>query len=996
MIHGSSGLEQRRMKERREEKLRQGLNTAFIDGNVVSEAGYRPQFLLNNYHEGRKVLSAIEEELSNCDRFDISVAFVTMGGITPLLERFQELEARGIPGRILTTDYLTFSEPGALDKLAGLNNIELRMYRSDEERGFHTKGYIFEKDNLYRIIIGSSNLTQKALTVNQEWNTRIVSTEEGEMAERITREFTALWESDSAFPYELVAEEYRLRFETIRKQREIAARREIPSLSAYRLEPNDMQVAFIENLKETVARGESKGLLISATGTGKTYASAFGIRDALMPKKKILFIVHRREILNQAKSSYENVFGDSRKMAMLSGRDKDFESIDQADCIFAMVNMMSRDEILRRFKRDEFSVICFDEVHHGTAPSYQRVMNYFTPDFVLGMTATPDRTDEGDVYALFDHNIIYEIRLQQALENDLLCPFHYFGIRDIAFGDQAAAGDLISRMEKGDMSVFNLLTRDERVEYIIKQADYYGYCGDRVKGLMFCSTVDEAKALSAKLNERGLKTLALTGNNTSEERIDAIERLTDDRRTDRLDYILSVDIFNEGVDIPQINQVIMLRPTESAIVFVQQLGRGLRKSRGKEYVVILDFIGNYDTNFLIPIALSGDRTYNKDNMRKHVREGSSVIPGSSTIHFDEVSKSKIYAAIDKAKTKGRFLKENYEKLRKKLGRVPTSLEFYKYGEIDPILFVEYRKASYYEYVRSVDPDAEVPLFTEEQRRFLDFISTQLVNGKRPHELTMLQLLLEHHRVDFSSMADRLLYYDIGLRGSDYQSTVNFLMKNFLNTQTDRARYDQLTILREQFGEAFVSDILSGSSDGEFIEAVRDVLDTGLMRYRDYYLNADEDNLVLYQKYSRRDVCRILNWEKDDSSTVYGYRIKHGTCPIFVTYEKKEDISETTKYEDRFIDDDRQVFSWMTRSRVTETSPEAQEIIRWKENGLKLYLFIKKSDGEGSDFYYMGRVEPIDYQQTEIRDKSGKAWPIMNFKLRLEHEVRNDIYEYLTR
>lgn len=979
-------------------QLNQGFTTAFIDSKEDSNLAYKPQFLSNDYQKGQKLLSTLDEELLSCDEFSMSVAFITMGGITPLLQTLKELENRGIKGRILTTDYLTFSEPKALDILDGLNNIELRLYRSDKDIGFHTKGYIFRKDELFHIIIGSSNMTQKALTVNQEWNTKIVSTEQGEMAEQITQEFESLWNSRETVPYDLIADDYKTRFDVVKKQRDTVSKEDIVSLDAYKLEPNAMQVGFIKNLKQIAERGADKGLLISATGTGKTYASAFGIRDALQPSGKVLFIVHRREILKQALKSYKKVFGSSVKMALLTGNDKDYEEIENADFVFAMINMMSKDEVMHRFRKDEFSVLCLDEVHHGTAPSYQKIMNYFTPDFMLGMTATPDRTDNGNVYELFDHNIIYEIRLQQALEYDLLCPFHYFGIKDIAFDDDVSADDMIKKIEQGDLSVFNLLTRDERVKYVMEQTKFYGYSGDRVKGIMFCSSVKEAIALSQKFNEQGLRTIALTGMNNSDERLDAIDRLTSDDRDDYLEYILTVDIFNEGVDIPEINQVVMLRPTESAIVFVQQLGRGLRKAEDKEYVVIIDFIGNYNNNFLIPIALSGDRTYNKDNMRKYLMEGSKVIPGASTMHFDEISKKKIFEAIDRAKTKSEFLKEKYFNLKNKLGRVPTAEEFYKYGEIDPILFIEYKNASYYEYVRGVDKDANVPEFTKDQANTLDFISTQIANGKRPHEMAILELLWEHQTVNYDSVAERLKHYGCNLKKADYDSAVRVLKKEFHNSPGDKSKYGKVTIVEGDSKSSLKTNIFPrftlNSNQKAFEAAVKDLVAFGMARYDEYYKDVDEDNLVLYQKYSRKDVCRILNWEKDDSSTVYGYRIKYGTCPIFVTYEKKDDISETTKYEDAFVDN--QIFSWMTRSRVSEDSTEAQEIINYQKNNLKLYLFIKKSDGEGSDFYYMGRVKPVAYRQTTIDDKDGKPHPIMNFRLKLEHEVRNDIYEYITK
>ena len=644
------------------EILRQGLETAFIDATTDTNLAFKPEFIINDYQSGQKVLTAIDRELLECTSFDISVAFITKSGVTPLLQTLKELEKRKIPGRILTTDYLMFSEPDALAVLSGLKNIELRMFHTENGPGFHTKGYIFEKEGVYRIIIGSANMTQSALTVNQEWNTKIVSTEKGEFAKKVQAEFEILWNSRHSLEYEIFKDSYRTKFETIQKQRTIARQQEIVSLDEYKLTPNRMQVAFIQSLRNSANDGAQKGLLISATGTGKTYASAFGVRDALQPKGKILFIVHRKQILKQARDSYKRVFGSSKSMALLTGEDQDFDSIKKADVLFAMVTMLSKEKVLHRFAKTEFSTIIVDEVHHAAAPSYQAVMEYFLPDFWLGMTATPDRAvlpGQENIYELFDHNIIYEIRLQQALENNLLCPFHYFGISDIAFDENENADDLVKRAEQGDLTVFNRLTSDERVDYVIEQAKYYGYSGNRVKGLVFCSSVKEAIRLSEKFNEKGLKTIALSGNDDNDVREEAMDRLTSDTREDYLDYILTVNIFNEGVDLPEINQVIMLRPTESAIVFVQQLGRGLRKFNGKEYVVILDFIGNYKNNFLIPIALSGDRTYNKDNIRKYLMEGASIIPGSSTIHFDEVSKQQIFKTIDKASTPRKFLTEKY-------------------------------------------------------------------------------------------------------------------------------------------------------------------------------------------------------------------------------------------------------------------------------------------------------------------------------------------------
>ena len=914
-----------------------------------------------------------------------------MSGIEPLLQVFKQLENRGVPGRILTTDYLTFSEPEAFDKLNSLNNIKLKMYQTEGEKdGFHTKGYIFKDGKIYRIIVGSSNLTSSAITINQEWNTKLVSSEDGSIAKDIVSEFDRLWNSERALDYNEFIADYRVRYKIKKEQQKLAKESEVISIEKYKLEPNSMQVKFIENVMELYENGENRALLISSTGTGKTYASAFALREILRKREKetgrnvrALFVVHREQIAKQAVKSYKNVFGEKYSFGLLSGNSKDYNS----DLLFSTMQMMAREDIMTKFNANDFDIIIIDEVHRAGADSYQRIMDYFMPRFWIGMTASPDRTDGYDIYGLFDHNIAYEIRLQQAMEEKLLCPFHYFGITDLEVDGHIIDDNAIKNVQN-----FTNLVCDDRVNYIMQQMDYYGYSGDKVKGLMFCRNKDEAEQLSAKFNMRGLRTLVLTGDNSQREREEAILRLEQDESENALDYIITVDIFNEGVDMPSVNQVVMLRPTESPIVFIQQLGRGLRKYEGKEYVVILDFIGNYMNNFMIPIALSGDRTYNKDTIRKYVREGSRVIPGESTIHFDEISKKRIFESIDSSKTTKNLLREKYFALKYKLGRIPNVFDFYEYGEIDPMLFIQYSK-SYDQFVKSVDKDFTVS-FSDKEEAILEFISS-LVNGKRIHELLMISSLLNNEKISLETYKILLEEKGEKYRESDYVSALNVLGKVFVNAPAEKKRYNDIEFISTDEAKNGMlrraTLFYSLFNNTRFVNEMKCLVRYGLRRYEDLFKNHDEDNLVLYEKYSRKDVCRILNWEHDDSSTVYGYRIKHNTCPIFVTYEKKEDIANSTKYEDQFINN--QLFSWMTRSKVSLESQESQKIINYKEIGLKIYLFIKKSDGEGTDFYYMGKVSPVDYMQTEIKNDKGQKLPIMNFKMKLEHSVREDIYEY---
>jgi superfamily II DNA or RNA helicase/HKD family nuclease len=964
------------MQKHSNEQLERGFKTAFINREIVSNLACKPMFVSNNYKEGRKVLSSIEDELLSCDQFFISVAFITLSGVTPLLHTLKELENKGIPGKILTTDYLCYSEPKALNKLAEIQNIEIKMYYTDEAKaGFHTKGYIFKESDTYKIIVGSSNLTLNALTNNKEWNTKVISTSQGEFANNIIDEFNTLWASESSKKYRDFIEPYTVKYNLVSKQREIVKQSHVPSIEQYKLKPNNMQVEFVTNLAKIIEAGEDKALLISATGTGKTYASAFALRE--IDPEKVLFVVHREQIAKQAIKSYRNVFGNSKKFGLLSGISRDYE----ASYLFSTMQMMAKQEIREKFKKDEFDFIIIDEVHRAGAESYKRIMEYYTPKFWLGMTASPERTDGFNIYELFNYQIAYEIRLQQALEENLLCPFHYFGITELEIEGEAFDDSIGVRN-------FAYLVCDSRVDYIIEKAKYYGYSGDRVKGLIFCSRKEEGRLLSSKFNERGYNTVFLCGEDSQETRENYIERLVSDTKEDNLDYIFTVDIFNEGVDIPEVNQIIMLRPTESPIVFIQQLGRGLRKAENKEYVVILDFIGNYMNNFMIPIALSGDRSYNKDTIRRYVMEGSKVLPGSSTIHFDEISKKRIFQSIDNYTTTKKLLKDKYEALKNKLGKIPSILDFYVYGEIDPMLFISYSK-TYDRFVRMIDSDYTI-VFNNKESAILEFVSSLLVNGKRPHELLMIKMLIEGKDVDKHTFRKELNNVGCSFKEGDFQSSIAVLNKMFINTQAEKNKYQYIEFFdADEIKQGQIKRALSfykKIKQLDFRKELNSLIKYGLRKYEDYYINHDDDNFVLYQKYSRKDVCRLLNWERDESATLYGYRIKYGTCPIFVTYKKKEDISDSTKYKDEFINET--IFSWMTRS-TGAWRKEAETIMNYKENNLKIFLFIKKSDGEGSDFYYMGRTYPIECNETINTNGA----PIMNITLKLEHAVRSDIYDY---
>ena len=987
------------------DELRSGFETAYIDGSVASSSIYRPQFVSNNYKEGKKVLSSVEDELLACDRFQISVAFITMSGITPLLQTLKELEKRNIPGEILTTNYLNFSEPRALEKLNSLSNITLKMYDVEAaDEGFHTKGFIFRKDEIYRIIIGSSNITSAALTSNREWNTKLISTKQGQMTKEIIAEFNELWNSKYALSFDEFYENYKERYKIIKHQREIARQEEITSIERYKLQPNSMQVGFITNLKKILASGEERALLISATGTGKTYASAFAMRE--LGFKRVLFLVHRGQLARQTKKSYEKVFANSVSMGLVGAGYHEYD----ADYVFATVQTLNRDEHLLQYDKNTFDCIILDEAHHVPADTYQKIMKHFTPKLWLGMTATPDKRDDNvegrNVYELFNYQIAYEIRLQQAMEENLLCPFHYFGISDLS---------IIGDDEKANRD-FTMLTSDERVKHIITQANYYGYSGERVKGLIFCSSIKETEELSAKFNkiinpETGelYRTIALNGSASEEERQEAFERLamnkneTGENRKP-LDYIFSVEILNEGVDIVEVNQVIMLRPTQSPIVFIQQLGRGLRKANGKEYVVILDFIGNYTNNFMIPIALSGDRTYNKDNIRRYIMEGGRVIPGASTVHFDEISRKRIFASVDNANFSDiKLIRENYTNLKNKLGRIPALRDFDDYGEMDVIrIFDNNSLGSYYKFLVKYEKEYKIRL-SEDEEKVIEFVSKKLASGKRIQELKLLKRILAYKpglsKLGlFAGLSDDMKEYGKEISQDQQENIVN-VMTNEFPAGSGKKTYSQCVFIEKEGADYIpTKPFLAMLSNDNFYNVLKELVDFGISRYeRDYRDCYEQTDLVLYQKYTYEDVCRLLNWEQNEVPlNIGGYKFdrKTKTFPVFINYDKSDDISDTTKYEDHFVPGFRDRLIAISKSGRSLQSEDVQNFLNAKERGIQVELFVRKNkdDKISKEFYYLGHMTASGNAREFTMANTEKT--AVEIEWILDVPVREDIYEYI--
>ncbi|WP_085065251.1 DEAD/DEAH box helicase [Staphylococcus aureus] len=937
----------------------QSLHKGFIDKDISHKGNYTPKLLVNNKNE--KVLSTIIDELQKCETFYFSVAFITESGLASLKAQLLDLSNKGVKGKILTSNYLGFNSPKMYGELLKLKNVEVRL---TDIAGFHAKGYIFEHKDYSSMVIGSSNLTSNALKVNYEHNVLLSTMKNGDLVDSVKNEFDLLWQKSIPLTEQWI-NSYKESFE-YRSLEKLAEVEQTQMLLADKVKksveivPNLMQAEALRSLKAIRDKAKDKALIISATGTGKTILCALDVRE--VNPNKFLFIVHNEGILNRAKEEFKKVLPikNDSDFGLLTGKHRDVD----AKYLFATIQTLSRDDNFKQFDENEFDYIVFDEAHRSAASTYQRVFNYFKPKFMLGMTATPERSDELSIFELFDYNIAYEIRLQAALESDILCPFHYFGVTDYVH----------QGIKEDDVTKLRYLTSDERVNYIIQKTDYYGYSGEILQGLIFVSSKKEAYDLADKLSSKGIKSVALTGDDSVNYRQIVIEKL----KEGKINYIITVDLFNEGIDIPEVNQVVMLRPTESSIIFIQQLGRGLRKSANKEYVTVIDFIGNYKTNYLIPIALSGDQSQNKDNYKKFLTNNDSI-NGVSTINFEEVAKKQIYNSLDAVSlNQNKLILKAYEEVENRLGHMPLLMDFIQQHSIDPsVIFSKF--SNYYEFlVRYKKIDT---LLTENESKNLVFFSRQIAPGLKRIDSLVLEELLKNE-LTYDELKNKMLNEVKVITEDDIDTSLRILDFSFYNAGIEKIYGSPIIECNERMirlSDAF-TNALSNQTFKIFLE---DLIE--LSKYNNEKYQKGKNGLILYNKYSREDFSKIFNWNKNGSSVIMGYMIRSQEMPIFITYDKHEDISDSTKYEDEL--------KWFTKSNRTLKSKEVQKILSHRAKGIKMYIFVQKKDDDGIYFYYLGTAGYIE--GSEKQDKMPNGSNVVTMDLALDKAVRDDIYRYIT-
>ncbi len=912
---------------------------------------------LTNYTE-TTFLSAIQANLRRCKSFAFSVSFIKKAGLVLLSKDIKAAVERGAKGRVITSTYQNFTDVESLNFFLGLaQNPNFKCHLDDEcfvdeksfsTKGFHSKGYVFEMEDSVEIIIGSSNITRYALLKNIEWDLVINCDRHTEVYRDAVAEFEKLWNNTYELSQDKI-KDYAMKLSFAIERWDMDY-----DMANSEVKPNYMQRKALRELNRYRAIGQNRSLVISATGSGKTYLAAF---DALnFNPDRLLYVVHEGSILKKSLETFQKIFGGTKTCGLYSGEAKELE----ADFLFSTNVSMCRS--LQLFDKNEFDYIIIDECHHAVADSYRKIIDYFEPEFLLGLTATENRMDNQDVVEIFGNNIPYELRLRDAIINDLIVPFHYYGIRDelVDYGLTAT----------GERRLISQISTPENCEFIHQQIEKHRMGGQKLKALAFCRNIQHARMMADNLGDY-YHTAFLSGKNKTGERIRAYNELQDERKD--LEILFAVDILNEGVDIPGVNMVLFLRPTESSTIFLQQLGRGLRKYENKSYVTILDFIGNsYKRSVHIALALgslSRNSILEKKLLKFMVRNDFKTLGLEDygvQIHIDDLSKEEI---IDKIESENfnriNYLKMDYQNFKSylKSPSFPSHMD-YMNSDYAPNLLkfmkikIDNRKTnSYYGFLKGIGED-QLPAFSDQQIACINYLSS-LLPLVRKHEFLVMKFLLEGE-TSLPEIEAKVREEISGYESKQMEHALRFMEDG------GAIRID---------GEHIA---ICGEKEQEYEEYLQDLLNYGLTQYSARYAD-DKINFLLWQDYRQDQV--LLKILENPKHNQYGTYYKDGKMYIFAGLKKDATQQEHLKYKDKFLTPD--VFQWESIANISArdealqgSAKEVHVFVRKvsAENGVTLpYTYIgtgslenprKGETGNGSILYdiHMANSLPAELQE----------------------------------
>ena len=926
---------------------------------TVSFNGRLNELIINEKAKFMNFFVHLKNELMTCKKFYFIVSVIKYSGIQLLISTLDELEALGIKGEIITSVYLNITDPKALSKLLSYKNIKVKIYNNSNE-SFHTKAYLFEKEKYHTCIIGSSNISQSALYSAEEWNVKLTDNDFFDIYNQSFNQFQKLWNSNEAIG---LTEDFIGKYEEYKEKNRPQNTFDYRKIQTEKKKfiPNSMQTEILEKLKNTRKSGNNRGLVVAATGTGKTYLAAMDVKEFFKNRKNssFLFIAHREELLDNAIRVFSDILHiEKENFGRIFSGNKEVGH----NMIFASIQSLRN--CYKDFISDKFNYIIVDEFHHASASSYEKIIHYFKPEFLLGLTATPERMDGKDILALCDYNLVGEMGMRKAMEKDLIVPFHYFGVNDITVDYEK----IPYRNGKYDEEILlNDLSVSIRTDYIVEKMEKFGYDGKYMSGIAFCQNIKHALYMKNEFLRKGYKSELLTSKTNLTERSKILESF----RNKEIEILCVVDILNEGIDIPDINLLLFLRPTLSSTVFIQQIGRGLRKAAGKDFVTIIDFIGNHKKDYLITKVFS-DEIHNKsflyekkEKIIEQIKNQFSNIPGASYIELDRICQERIIDKIEKINFNSRnILKEMYNEFKNDIGKSPE--EFLEISDFDSNieLFVELvtKVGSFYEaqvqfendnfikYYRMKNPKTDLLAYMEKKIRLCEpftyltvkfFLKSKYEGQNLRNKYINSEILLSEYKKYFSIKDEFKNFYLL-------ERIFNELIEDEI-LEADLYGYK----ISKKYEAIFYEE------DKNFEKRLSDLINLGLNEFRKNDIEEFNDNvLITHKEYKRIDLQILLDSKVPKGTWRAGYANTEKDICLFITNDKSHIMQENLKYDNSLHSDE--IIQWISQPKTYHSSSVGQMFIKHREKNMKVHIFARKyafmNGNKTNPFIYLGQAD----------------------------------------
>ncbi len=905
-----------------------------------------------------QLIHELQQEMRSADAVDLLISFIKWSGLRLLMSAFEDIAARGGQVRIITTSYMGASDAEAVEWLARLPNTSVRVSYDTERTRLHAKAYHFRRTTGFSTAyIGSANMSQAAMTSGLEWNLKVTAQDLPHILDKFIAEFETYWNSREFIPFD-PAEPLVFR-EAIRHAR--AHSHSTPVF--FDIRPHPFQERILDALEsERATHDRWRNLVVAATGTGKTVVAAFDFRRFFESRQRqahLLFVAHRREILEQAVGTFRGVLRVPDFGELLVGP----HTAARFDHLFCSVEMLSNRRLWEQLGADFYDYIVVDEVHHGPAASYRSIFERFTPRILLGLTATPERMDGASVAADFGNRFAAEIRLPEALEEKLLCPFHYFGVADPV----SLTNDRFWRSGKYDVTELeNVYTGAhalalQRLEVILSSLQRYEPDLERVRGIGFCVSVRHAEFMAEKFNERGITSALLVGDTNAEERT----RLLNDFRAGRIRFLFTRDVLNEGLDVPEVNTVLFLRPTESLTVFLQQLGRGLRHAPQKDCLTVLDLVGQMHRRYRIDRKLKALLSKRRFNILREVEIGFPHLPAGCSIQLDRVAREHVLANIR-------------ENLRNLADQVPDRIESFDHEANQPLTFGNFIRFHDYEpealltrktwtQWKATARVAEQPSDPELSRLQDALLAAAQTNG--PREIARLRAAVE-----------KLLVGDTA--GAVAAVGNSALVAHYRLWGKPGSKLD-IASIEESFSRLAKNPSILRDLDEVLVWADEESRLPNVAMSLPFPCE-----LELHASYGNDEIKAALGGASLQSAGVTGVGRLHfpdiKTYAALVTFQKTEkEFSPSTMYQDYPIS--RELLHWETQSQTSQASETGQNLIHHQERGYTMLFFVrskKKHDGVTVPFTFLG---PAKIESFRSERPIQMVW-------RLDHQMPAELFE----